>query len=227
MDQLINSVISMIFLGIGLGAALVMLNLQGNPKTRPSPERLKSVHRILGYLFLFYFILNLIFMAKRLLGEPFELSPRLTLHIALALVLIPVFLVKISIARFFKKLYPYLMLLGLIVFAASFLMIAVSAGYYLLSTAEPPEETGPQEVQSISEQNNQTGILETGADSEKILQQKCTICHNLDRVRHAKKNESEWAATIERMIGYSKNPRHLSEVEKAHLITLLTSGGNK
>jgi cytochrome c5 len=227
MNQMLSVLFSLAFLVIGLAAVIIMLNLQGNPKDRPSSKTLRGLHRLLGYLFLFIFVINLIFMSRRMVGIDMEPSARLTLHIALALVLIPVFLVKISIARFFKKLYPYLMPLGLIVFAASFLMIAVSAGYHLMSTAEPPEEAGPQEVQSISEQNNQTGILETGADSEKILQQKCTICHNLDRVRQAKKNESEWSATIERMIGYSKNPQHLSEGEKAHLITMLTSGGNK
>jgi tellurite resistance protein TehA-like permease len=138
MNQTLSSIGSFVFLGIGLTAVFTMLNLLGNPKNRPSPKRLKTVHRILGYLFLLIFIINIIFMAQRLVGSIEEPSPRLLLHMALALLLIPVFLVKISIARFFKKLYPYLMPLGLIIFFFSFLMICITSGYYLISAADIP-----------------------------------------------------------------------------------------
>ena len=208
MNQMLSLIFSFVFIGIGLVAVFIMLNLQGNPKDRPSAKKLRILHRIFGYLFLLIFISNLIFMTKRLLGISVELSPRVTLHIALALLLIPVFLVKISISRFFKKLYSYLIPLGLMIFFVSFLMIAITAGYYLISTAEIPEESGQQKTQP--------GVENTVV--EKILNQKCTICHNLDRINQAVKNELEWTTTIEKMIRYSRNPQHLSKTEQATLI---------
>jgi hypothetical protein len=183
-------------------AVFIMLNLQGNPKDRPSAKMLRWLHRIFGYLFLMIYLINLILMAKRLIGMPVEPSPRLILHITLALLLIPVFLVKISISRFFKKLYSFLIPLGLIIFFASFVMIAITAGYYLITSAELPD------------------LSKT--DAKKILEQKCTICHNLDRVRKADKTEAQWTATIERMIKYTRNPDHLSQPEITSLIEHLT-----
>jgi hypothetical protein len=139
--------------------------------------------------------------------------------------LIPVFLVKISISRFFKKLYSFLIPLGLIIVFASFVMIAITASYYLLTTAELPDDTVQMERQSTAEPARETILSKTNPKT--ILEQKCTICHNLDRVRKADKTEAQWTATIERMVKYTNNPQHLSEVEKAHLITLLISGGDK
>jgi cytochrome c5 len=36
---------------------------------------------------------------------------------------------------------------------------------------------------------------------EELLQERCTRCHDLDRVHAAGKSESEWEATVERMRG--------------------------
>lgn len=223
MDQTVSSVLSLIFLAIGLVAVFIMLNLQGNPKDRPSARRLRLLHRIFGYLFLLIFIINLVFMTQRLIGFSDEPSPRLLLHITLALLLIPVFLVKISIARFYKKLYPYLMPLGLGLFFIGFLMIAITTGYYLISTAEMDEEADMQEIQLTPEAPETIDTSKTGLRGDSILKQKCTICHNLDRVRKADKTASQWKKTIDRMIAYTRDPDHLSGQEKSLLVKHLTS----
>jgi len=36
---------------------------------------------------------------------------------------------------------------------------------------------------------------------EALLNERCTKCHNLDRVKAAKKNADEWKAIVDRMIG--------------------------
>jgi hypothetical protein len=38
-------------------------------------------------------------------------------------------------------------------------------------------------------------------DGAALLNSKCTACHNLDRVKSAKKDASGWKATVDRMIG--------------------------
>ena len=36
-------------------------------------------------------------------------------------------------------------------------------------------------------------------DGQKLLEQRCTVCHNLDRVYKAKKDRSGWEKTVARM----------------------------
>jgi cytochrome c5 len=47
-------------------------------------------------------------------------------------------------------------------------------------------------------------LLPTSApalDGQKLLEERCTRCHSLDRVRQSRKSEAEWKATVERMVG--------------------------
>ncbi len=56
------------------------------------------------------------------------------------------------------------------------------------------------------------------ADGETLINQRCADCHNLDRVRTAKKSEEAWRTTVERMI--QKGAR-LSPEEKEVVIKYL------
>ncbi|MBC7242320.1 MAG: hypothetical protein H5T60_07730 [Anaerolineae bacterium] len=38
-------------------------------------------------------------------------------------------------------------------------------------------------------------------DGKKLLEERCTRCHSLDRVRQSRKSEADWKATVERMVG--------------------------
>jgi cytochrome c5 len=38
-------------------------------------------------------------------------------------------------------------------------------------------------------------------DGKSSLEERCTKCHDLERVERAKKTEEEWKATVERMVG--------------------------
>lgn len=138
MSQTLSLIVSFIFLGIGLVAVIIMLNVLGKPAERTSRMRWITIHRILGYLFLVIFLVNMVFMTQRMVGFSDEPSNRLLLHISLALLLIPVFLVKILISRFFRKLVAYLTPLGLIIFTLSFLMIFITSAYHLVTSAEIP-----------------------------------------------------------------------------------------
>lgn len=57
------------------------------------------------------------------------------------------------------------------------------------------------------------------ANGETILQGKCTICHDLEKVQNSRKSESEWSATIDRMV--SKGTQ-VSAEEKEVLVKFLT-----
>ena len=49
---------------------------------------------------------------------------------------------------------------------------------------------GPQEEPTLSV-----------SDGKALVEERCTKCHNLERVEQAKKTEEEWKANVERMVG--------------------------
>jgi cytochrome c5 len=41
----------------------------------------------------------------------------------------------------------------------------------------------------------------TTLDGQTLLQERCTVCHNLNRVISAHKTAAQWTTTVERMVG--------------------------
>src|SRR5689334_4007163 len=60
------------------------------------------IHRVAGYAFIALFAILCYFMLLRIKGWSDELSPRLVLHMALALSLAPILFVKVIVARYQK-----------------------------------------------------------------------------------------------------------------------------
>ncbi|MGD1995736.1 MAG: hypothetical protein PVH62_03075 [Anaerolineae bacterium] len=52
-----------------------------------------------------------------------------------------------------------------------------------------------------------------------LLQERCTVCHPLDRVTRAQKTREEWERTVDRMVGRGAE---LNEEEQSILIEYLT-----
>lgn len=74
--------------------------------------------------------------------------------------------------------------------------------------------------QKIRETENNLNIkAEIG---KTLVSQKCGICHDLDRVFGAKKDNGEWKITINRMSKNMGDPNFLSEPEKTDIISFLT-----
>ena len=55
-------------------------------------------------------------------------------------------------------------------------------------------------------------------DGQSLLQERCTVCHDLGRVERSMKTEEEWKATVERMVGKGAQ---LDEAEQELLIQYL------
>jgi len=56
-----------------------------------------------------------------------------------------------------------------------------------------------------------------------LVDKKCSVCHNLERVYQATKPEAEWQATVQRMIKNAKNPNFLTEKETDEIVKYLSS----
>lgn len=96
-----------------------------------------QIHRMVGYAFTALFAILCYFMLLRIKGLPDELPPRLILHMGLALMLAPLLLVKVIVARFQKAAIGLLQALGVAVFALAFTLVAVNLATDYLRAASP------------------------------------------------------------------------------------------
>ena len=76
----------------------------------------------------------------------------------------------------------------------------------------PPETTEPA-------QEEQPTAQPPSGDGTALLEERCTVCHSLDRVTQAQKTREEWEQTVVRMVGKGTQ---LNADEQATLIEYLT-----
>jgi hypothetical protein len=58
---------------------------------------------------------------------------------------------------------------------------------------------------------------------KKLLYQKCTLCHGLERIYNAPKTKEAWMITVNRMIDTVGDKKFLMEDEKEQIINYLAS----
>lgn len=66
----------------------------------------------------------------------------------------------------------------------------------------------------------QSPLPTTTIEGASLLQERCTVCHDLGRIQRAHKTEAEWEQTVTRMIGKGAK---LSAEEKTLLIAYLAA----
>jgi hypothetical protein len=112
----------------------IMLTERGaSPRTRRLWAR---AHRIAGHTFIALFVVFCYFMLLRVRGASDELSPRIILHMSLALLLAPLLLAKVMTVRYQKDAWKVLMILGIGIFGAAFTLVALNVSVHYLRLAE-------------------------------------------------------------------------------------------
>ena len=126
---------------VTLAAANVVVMLEASHPSRngTTRTRLIAVHRAGGYLFVILFCIMAYSMSQRLAGSGISgrLPTYLVLHIVLVLVLVPLLLLKILIARRYKQSHSSLKALGVTIFVISFVLVSIPAFSELLHSASP------------------------------------------------------------------------------------------
>lgn len=115
-----SQVLSLMF--VALGGVNVWLMLAGKQTGR----RGIRVHRTVGYLFIAIYVVMFFYMALRLRHISDELPPHLVVHISLALLLLPLLVAKVLVARYQKALTGVLRALGIAIFAVSFTLVGLN-----------------------------------------------------------------------------------------------------
>jgi ferredoxin-NADP reductase len=118
---------------------VLMLEASGPARSVSTRSRLVAVHRASGYLFVILFCIMVYSMSQKLIGVGItgDLPKYLVFHIMLVLILVPLLLLKIFIARRYKQSRTLLKALGVTIFLDSFLLVAIPAFSELLRSASP------------------------------------------------------------------------------------------
>jgi len=147
----------------------------GKSERKISANLLRKMHKIAGFVFCALLVLISYFCIKYWVVVGDQLSARAVSHGILALALIIVFILKLSIVQFYKQFLRFVPVMGMIVFALSFVVFSTSAGFFFLRTYGVKAET--VETATAPEAALE-GNIERGAV---FFNSKCNACHYPDR----------------------------------------------
>src|ERR1700739_1929059 len=127
------------FVILAVGNVVLMLEASRPARSVTTGRRVLPVHRASGYLFVILFCIMVYSMSQRLIGVGItgDLPTYLVVHIVLVLILVPLLLLKIFIARRYKQSRSSLKALGVSIFLVSFLLVTIPAFSELLCSATP------------------------------------------------------------------------------------------
>ena len=134
-------------------------------------------------------------------ASPTEPSPRGIIHAVAAIAIFFVLAVKLAAIRRYGKLYDKLMTYGQLLYFSIVVTVALSAGYYFLTTAT---KNADAVVAMVGPKDNyySSGYGATSpATGEALTKVKCARCHTLERIYNSRKSSDGWASTVSRMKG--------------------------
>jgi cytochrome c len=171
---LLKSIIAVVFLAFSLTAALSMLTLMGRMEKTASPDRLRRLHRLAGYLFALL-LFGLSAMGIGIVVRQGDYLPlRAVMHGFIGLFLLTVIFLKVLIVRFYRQFLRLIPALGLTIFVLSLVMFSM-AGYFFLRAAAsepvPGKATFPPAASSVL--NPSPSV----AGGSTLFARLCASCH--------------------------------------------------
>jgi len=186
MPPSISIIIVAVFLLVGIIPLYTMLTVQGGKKVE-NPKAYIFIHKVTGYIFTLLFLVMFVDMIIRVKEYWEESSPRIAIHVVLAVVLFFILMLKILIPRFFKRLSGYMFVLGIAVYAMAFSLVMITGGYYLIWRADK------QQVQPADEHLADLNL------GRSLFIEKCSTCHDLKSIMRSR-TESEWTRIVGQMV---------------------------
>jgi mono/diheme cytochrome c family protein len=185
---LLKSLLALPLVLLSLIGIYTMFEVFGRKEKRYDINRLKTVHRWNGYLFLILFLIISYLCIDLLVRFKMPLDPRTTFHVVFALAILLLLLVKISFIRTYKLFYPQAKGFGLTIALLAIMLTAISSGYYLVVTGFTSESDAPVNNAEANgtpaaEITPQLTIRTDPASIEQgraIYQQQCIACHDPD-----------------------------------------------
>lgn len=196
-----NSLLAFGLAGLGIINAIFILLLIGRTTPPKHPRFFRWAHRITGYIFFAFYLFVGAIMFKKL--EEMNVMPtKAAIHAYIGVSIFPLIVIKICINRFFRKFYNSLPIYGVFILIAVYFQIPMYAALYIISAIK-------NQYVAVSENGRLVRVnVNIG---RKVVQQKCSTCHSLERVYAYSKTEEGWRDYVSRM--RAKDPTILNERE--------------
>jgi mono/diheme cytochrome c family protein len=176
-----KSLIALLVMVAGVTALTSMLTLMGRSDARLGGPALRAIHRAAGYAFAVLVAVATV-MGLRHLGFVADALPlRGVVHWVLATLLVVVLGLKVVISRFFKQLLKLAPALGLTVFSLAFVVVVVSAVFFLITGGVVGAWAPAVEVLTSQTQPVEASGLPDVALGEALFARHCSHCHYADR----------------------------------------------
>ena len=156
-------------------------------QSRFSPEKLKRIHRINGYLFVVLYLIIAGICLSILDDTNARLSPRLAMHCAIAVTVIILVALKVSFNRRYRQFYGKITNIGITLAILTLVMVALSGAYYLFMTDFGTNRSfervlrGAQVSPGLLEPAQAFAIPTDAASIERgsaLYDENCTVCHD-------------------------------------------------
>jgi cytochrome c5 len=184
---------------------LIMLEMGGGPSQESGKKSgWAALNHFLGYLFLMLFAALLAWMIFRA-GSFQEDMPAPA--IILALLLVPLIMIKVVVARQKALVSTRLILLGMAIFTLSFGLTGMAAYYYSKRDSNKTVSDG-----GMSMEPGQT-----------IMSRKCSKCHTLERIYTS--TVTDWTPTVNKMAAFDSS--NISEAEAEAIVSYLNQKNEK
>lgn len=192
-------------------------------------------HRVFGDVFLAIYVVLMIQMVPRLWTYQIEFPARTVVHLSLGMAIGATLILKIAIARFFRRLEQTLVpLLGTSLLVGSVVLIGISvppAFREALATGKLFTDENLQRVRTLLAQTGldesectrlaSMGSLRAG---QQVLRRECIDCHDLRTVLAKPRTPQNWRQTVRRMADRTTLLNPLEEEEQwqvtAYLVAL-------
>lgn len=205
-----EAVFSILWLLCGLAAALVMLTVLGRPGEGGRAPRLRLAHRALGWLFTVGYLVFLGEMFPRFLSNGPGLPTPFVAHAYIGLAILAILVVKVLVARVFKRYSAALPYFGMLLLTLSLLVVGFTGIQGVLLWARGP---------SVTVQSGETAHVVSVAAGRHLLQDKCARCHALRAAYHHRKTEQQWRMTVTFMA--AKDPELISTEQADAIVGFL------
>jgi hypothetical protein len=116
----------------GAVAATVMLEVLGRPAKSEDPEKMRSLHRLLGWIFVIGLAVMIALMMPRAYWHAVNHEPysnRAFAHVFLSLAVVPLVVVKVAMARRYTVYSRALPVLGPAILSVLFVILALVVGH--------------------------------------------------------------------------------------------------
>jgi mono/diheme cytochrome c family protein len=187
----LKSILSLLMLLSAVYGMYAMYAVFGQTPDAGRAAARKRCHRVTGYVFVVLFLAVSYLCVSFVMAARTEPSPRAAIHILLALAIAALLMIKVLFLRRFRQFYEQAKVIGTTIGILSFVLIGISAGYYLAVSRFGQDRTidrsAVYELRGPFLAVKQTGVADSGAiriDSQSIARgrvlfvSRCAACHD-------------------------------------------------